>query len=121
MEVTHILSQKRVRARCKITDLVLGQDFLSVCEPRGPEEDEEEKKQGKLIDAEKVLKRLSSDDPFVKMEEYSVCYLDRFLGILESEVSNYLESGIPYHRIRYFKHKGEVVWDRKKKLSKLKF
>ena len=46
----------------KIISLVLGQDFVSICEPRDPADDPSDVRKDKLIDAEKVLKRLSSGD-----------------------------------------------------------
>ncbi len=36
--------------------------------------------------------------------EYTVCYEDRFMGLIECRVDEYLEShDIPFHRIQIFK------------------
>ena len=53
-------------------------------------------------------------------KKYTVCYEDRFLGLVETDVERfYFDSDIPMHRIQVFKCNEEVIWDRKKKFSTL--
>jgi len=49
-------------------------------------------------------------------KEFTVCYTDRFLGLLESTVLLFVDkSMVPLHRIQIFKIDGQVVWHRKNK------
>lgn len=51
---------------------------------------------------------------------YTVCYEDRFLGILETEVWRFhQEMDVPSHRVRMLKRNGEIIWDRKNKFSSI--
>jgi uncharacterized protein (UPF0248 family) len=53
-------------------------------------------------------------------QKYTVCYEDRFLGLVESEIARfYYGSDIPMHRIKFFKVDGTVVWDRKGRFSSI--
>lgn len=53
-------------------------------------------------------------------KNYTVCYMDRMRGLVESEVKKfYIGSDIPLHRVWQFKVDGEVVWDRKKKFTSI--
>jgi hypothetical protein len=54
----------------------------------------------KGMHSEKILKRLAFECSIYDVK-YTVCYEDRFLGILETDVENFMSHGdIPYHRIR---------------------
>ncbi len=72
----------------------------------------------KLRPAEDVMSRILHDgslDP----DEFIVGYEDRFEGLQELVIKEFIEVEIPMHRIRYFKRGNEVVWDRKKRLDKI--
>ncbi|XP_028929474.1 leukocyte receptor cluster member 9 [Ornithorhynchus anatinus] len=62
-------------------------------------------------------------DPLLDPADFSVGYLDRFLGVVEEPFDAFCwdeELGalgpgvlaVPQHRIRYFRHRGALVWDR---------
>lgn len=71
--------------------------------------------------AEDVISRLLWDTQ-VPAEQFSIGYLDRFLGILEEPFTSFswedLASvgpgvlAIPKHRIHYFKYRDRIVWDK---------
>ncbi|KAF9062161.1 hypothetical protein BDP27DRAFT_1337000 [Rhodocollybia butyracea] len=79
---------------------------------------------GKLRTSADVMNRLLWD-PVLGKDDYAVGYEDRFLGIRESMLRDWVmkevehESFIPQHRIVYFKRvaDGEVLWDRRKKID----
>ncbi|KAJ3889033.1 hypothetical protein GG344DRAFT_52462 [Lentinula edodes] len=79
---------------------------------------------GKLRTSADVMNRLLWD-PVLGKKEYIVGYEDRFLGIQELKLRDWVmkevehESFIPQHRIVYFKHltNGEIVWDKRKKID----
>ncbi|KAJ3809430.1 2'-5' RNA ligase superfamily-domain-containing protein [Lentinula aff. lateritia] len=79
---------------------------------------------GKLRTSADVMNRLLWD-PVLGQNEYIVGYEDRFLGLQELKLRDWVmkevehESFIPQHRIVYFKHltDGEMVWDKRKKID----
>ena len=49
---------------------------------------------------------------------FTVHHEDRFLGLIEQPVTEFIESSeAPYHRIRLFKCDGEIIWDRKNRFT----
>jgi uncharacterized protein (UPF0248 family) len=70
----------------------------------------------RLKGADKVLNRLQWD-PALNSEEFVLGFEDRFLGVIELPVKDFLPRDIPSHRIRYYKKNGELVWDRRSKLD----
>uniref|UniRef100_A0A7S3CVF1 MJ1316 RNA cyclic group end recognition domain-containing protein n=1 Tax=Strombidium rassoulzadegani TaxID=1082188 RepID=A0A7S3CVF1_9SPIT len=80
-------------------------------------------KWGKFKDVDKVMAFLCYDMKVHKGSQknekvYTVCYLDRFLGTLETEVWRFHEQmDVPSHRVRLIKCNGDVIWDRKNKFS----
>ena len=80
-------------------------------------------KNPKLKTAEDVIRRIQWDE---KMDscEFSVGYVDRFVGLQEKAFDEFSfknfvdvdfekqEFGVPQHRIQYFKWKGHIVWDK---------
>ena len=47
---------------------------------------------------------------------FTVCYEDRYLGLLECRVDHFIDKlDVPFHRIMLFKEHGQVCWDRKNK------
>lgn len=97
---------------------------------------EEAQERKRLRPAEDVLHRIKWD-PDRKPDEYIVGYEDRFEGVLEMPFGECVASltcvicrlcltfnlrfdtqtDIPMHRIRFFKHNGVIVWDRRTKLD----
>ena len=53
----------------------------------------------------------------ISIEQYEVGYLDRFLGMLEIGLQEFLRTEIPKHRIQYFKRNGKIVWDRRSRID----
>ena len=97
-------------------------DYINAATPKLPESLEE--RYG-------GYKKFPGSDVIIKMirkrkEEgkYIVNYEDRFLGMLDLELTDFLRSGeIPYHRVWFLKlhDTDEVVWDRKQKINKIVF
>ncbi|XP_078064294.1 leukocyte receptor cluster member 9 [Mustelus asterias] len=83
-------------------------------------------KKARMRTAGEVVSRLRWD-PELGGEEFTVGYLDRFLGLLEQPFGTFSwgdlssaapgELAIPEHRIQYFKHRGRVVWDKGRRLD----
>jgi uncharacterized protein (UPF0248 family) len=75
-----------------------------------------------------VLNRLKWDED-LDLSQYVVGYLERFAGIREMPVRNWIsepteEEWIPQHRIRYFKKirsdgEREIVWDRDTRIDNI--
>ncbi|KAI9831949.1 MAG: hypothetical protein M1826_002677 [Phylliscum demangeonii] len=77
----------------------------------------------KLRSARDVLHRLRWDESFAD-DTYIVGYEDRFRGVLEVALADWLdeqteEDFIPQHRILYFRRQsdGERIWDKHEKLD----
>lgn len=52
------------------------------------------------------------------VENCEVGYYDRVEDkIIEIKLKAFLDSEIPYHRIRYLKRKGKIVWNRETRLD----
>ncbi|XP_012401272.3 leukocyte receptor cluster member 9 [Sarcophilus harrisii] len=91
-------------------------------EPRpGPASSPEGKKPS-MKTAQAVIDRIRWD-PHLDPADFSVGYLDRFRGVQEEPFAAFcwdeelaaLGPGVlavPQHRIRYFRHRGRLVWDR---------
>jgi uncharacterized protein (UPF0248 family) len=76
------------------------------------------KGESKFKGGDKVIKRLVYQASIQTDKKYTVCYEDRYLGIVESEVTRFYHgSDIPLHRIQMFKCDGTVIWDRKRKFT----
>ena len=81
----------------------------------------------KMRTADDVIKRIQWQQG-LKSEDFTVGYLDRFLGVQEKEfgafswddiatVDDYAVLAIPKHRIQYFKYRGNVIWDKASRLD----
>lgn len=44
----------------------------------------------------------------IPIEQYELGYLDRFLGMLEIGLQEFLKTEVPKHRIQYFKRNGKL-------------
>lgn len=86
----------------------------------------EEGKKQSMRTATDVISRILWD-PDIKTEQFTVGYLDRFIGIIEKPFSAFSWEDIssvganvlavPKHRIQYFKYRQEVVWDKAAQLD----
>ena len=93
------------------------------------EDNDSDAKSGKKLpmrQATDVISRILWD-PDLPSEEFTVGYLDRFVGIIEKPFSAFSWEdiasvgmnvlAIPKHRIQYFKYHDEVVWDKRCQLD----
>ncbi|XP_036999635.2 leukocyte receptor cluster member 9 [Artibeus jamaicensis] len=75
-----------------------------------------------LRTAAAVIQRIRWD-PRLDPADFSVGYADRFLGVLEEPFSSFCwdeplaalgpgSLAVPQHRVRYFRFRGRIVWDR---------
>ena len=76
-----------------------------------------------------VIKRIQWDSDLPE-SQFTVGYLDRFVGVVEEDFSKFSSWGdpaaaeyealsIPQHRIEYFKYRGVKVWDKKERLDEV--
>ncbi|KAK1150672.1 leukocyte receptor cluster member 9 [Acipenser oxyrinchus oxyrinchus] len=84
-------------------------------------------KKPRMKTAEDVIARVQWD-PQLRAEEFSVGYLDRFVGVLErpfsefswedlASVDQYETLAVPQHRIQYFKYRDRIVWDKNQRID----
>ena len=79
-------------------------------------------KKAPMRTSEEVVSRILWD-PDLPSEEFSVGYLDRFVGVVEKPFSSFSWEdlatvgnnvlAVPKHRIQYFKYREEIVWDKR--------
>lgn len=63
-----------------------------------------------------IINRILWDKSYDK-SEFRVGYEDRFLGMMEMPFEEFINSEVPQHRIKFFKRKGYVMWDRSKRIN----
>ncbi|XP_043756222.1 leukocyte receptor cluster member 9 isoform X1 [Cervus elaphus] len=91
-------------------------------QPRSEAEEQAKAKKPPLRTAEAVIQRIRWD-PRLDPADFSVGYVDRFLGVREEPFLSFcwdeplaaLGPGVlavPQHRVRYFRFRGRLVWDR---------
>lgn len=90
---------------------------------KASENDDEEEEKAKFKGSDTIFQRFKWD-PSVNQNDVIIGYLDRFKGVLEIKFSEFKgvhedREGIPLHRIRYYKIKNKIVWDREKKIDLL--
>ncbi|KAI1885860.1 hypothetical protein AGOR_G00208120 [Albula goreensis] len=85
-------------------------------------------KKPRMRTADDVISRILWD-PSLDPTDFSVGYLDRFLGVLERPFSEFSwdtdvcscdyseELALPRHRIKYFTYRGQRVWDRESRMD----
>ena len=102
----------------------------SVCSEDAAEnssqQDEQTGKKPRLRQAVDVISRILWD-PDLQSEDFTIGYLDRFVGIIEKPFMAFswedLASvghnvlAVPKHRIQYFKYRDEIVWDKRSGLD----
>jgi len=79
---------------------------------------DQDEKQRRMRTADEVYNRIKWDNSFNK-DEFVCGYEDRFKGVMEVPFDQFDTEVIPYHRIRLFKKRGVVVWDRKLRIDAL--
>ena len=94
--------------------------------PNVSSEDEDSTKKTPMRQASDVISRILWD-PDLPAKDFTIGYLDRFLGILEKPFSDFSWEDIssrgnnvlavPQHRIQYFKYKSTIVWDKRCQLD----
>ncbi len=70
----------------------------------------------KLTGSDHIIHRILWDKSY-DSADFTIGYEDRFLGTLELPFSEFIASEIPQHRIRFFKKKGVIMWDRAKRIN----
>ena len=86
-------------------------------------------KKSPMKTASDVISRIKWDEE-LSPRDFTVGYLDRFLGIMEkcfsdfswedlASVDHFVDLAIPRHRIQYFKYLGEIVWDKRERIDKV--
>ncbi|KYR00613.1 hypothetical protein DLAC_02637 [Tieghemostelium lacteum] len=79
-------------------------------------EEPEPQKKERFPAAEEIYNRILWDLPNPKdKNDFVVGYEDRFVGIIDVLFTKYELGEIPLHRVRYFKYKGEIFYDRRDK------
>ena len=94
--------------------------------PNNANSEDEDSKKAPMRQTVDVISRILWD-PDLPAKDFSVGYLDRFLGILEKPFSDFSWEDIasvgnnilavPKHRIQYFKYKDTIVWDKRCQLD----
>jgi uncharacterized protein (UPF0248 family) len=70
--------------------------------------------------ADKLIRHLAYLEKAYPNRQFTVMYEDRFMGLMECTVDEFLNSSdIPFHRIMFYKENGQICWDRKQKFSTL--
>ena len=97
-----------------------------VVQEKKNEDDCVDEKKQKMRTATEVISRIQWD-PDLPTEDFTVGYLDRFIGIQEKNFSEFSWEDIssvganvlavPKHRIQYFKYKDTIVWDKRDQID----
>ncbi len=86
------------------------------------EEKIEESQKSLMRTAEDVFNRITWDEKYDHSTTL-VGYSDRFYGIKEAKFETWLKRRdptrlfIPWHRVQYFKAKGQIIWDRRTRVN----
>jgi uncharacterized protein (UPF0248 family) len=85
-------------------------------------------KKAPMKTATDVISRILWDNK-INPKDFTIGYLDRFIGIVEREFSDfswediasvdYDVLSIPKHRIQYFKYCGDIVWDKRERIDNI--
>eukprot|EP01124_Arcella_intermedia_P023533 TRINITY_DN3755_c0_g1_i1.p1 TRINITY_DN3755_c0_g1~~TRINITY_DN3755_c0_g1_i1.p1 ORF type:complete len:140 (-),score=36.94 TRINITY_DN3755_c0_g1_i1:82-501(-) len=74
------------------------------------------RRQIKITDVAEVYKKIKNH-PGLDSAQFTIGYEDRFTGVEEVEFEAFREDmtlvDVPFHRVRYVKHKNEIIWDKK--------
>ena len=92
----------------------------------GSREKKEEEKKAPMRTSDDVISRILWD-PDLPSDDFTVGYLDRFVGIIEKPFSSFSWEdlatvginvlAVPKHRIQYFKFGDEIVWDKRSQVD----
>ena len=98
----------------------------SKSKPPSTQEPEESEKKTSMRQASDVISRILWDGDLLT-EEFSIGYLDRFVGIIEKPFAAFSWEDIasvgpsvlsvPRHRIQYFKYRDQIVWDKRSQMD----
>ncbi|GAM20390.1 hypothetical protein SAMD00019534_035650 [Acytostelium subglobosum LB1] len=70
-------------------------------------------KKPRLPSSIEIYNRIKWDCTDVDIDEFSIIYEDRILGLVEVIFSKYEIGTIPLHRVKTFKYQNNIIWDRK--------
>ncbi|CAD2220916.1 endonuclease/exonuclease/phosphatase domain-containing protein [Angomonas deanei] len=75
----------------------------------------------KMVPADRIYHRLIWDDR-IPVSDFDLGYEDRFKGILFLPLTRFRHTGdetteIPFHRVRLFRYKGDIIWDRENRID----
>lgn len=56
-------------------------------------------------------------DPNLNKDEYKVGYFDKYMGILDIKVEDYMNSEVKEQKICYLKRNGQIVWHKEDKID----
>ena len=71
----------------------------------------------KFIGGDHIINRIRWDKAY-DQSEFTVGYEDRFMGLMEMPFNDFVKSEVPLHRIKFFKKKGYLMWDRTKRIDR---
>mmetsp|Transcript_100591 Transcript_100591/g.150785 ORF Transcript_100591/g.150785 Transcript_100591/m.150785 type:complete len:263 (+) Transcript_100591:53-841(+) len=87
-------------------------------------DDQTSMKRNRLRPSHEIYGRIKHDSS-IDQDLIVIGYLDRFTGIKETSFNTFVtldnerffNTSVPFHRIRYFKHNGNIVWDRDSRIN----
>merc|ERR1712137_830670 len=87
-------------------------------------EDDEQHSKSRFRPAHEIYDRIKHDNS-IDQDFVIIGYLDRFKGIKETPFNSFVtldnerhyNTSIPFHRIRHYKYKDTVVWDRDSRIN----
>eukprot|EP01133_Synstelium_polycarpum_P001186 gene1186-1364_t len=84
--------------------------------PKSEHEQLTTERRARLPSAEEIYNRIKWDMSAVSnIDDYSVGYEDRFIGIMEVRFNEFELGVIPLHRVRIFKYQDNIIWNRNTK------
>jgi len=90
---------------------------MSKCiEKKNKKKKEEKSVKKKLKPGYEMIKRFQHD-PQYDIDQITIVYLDRFTGLEETDLEDFVIGDVPYHRMQKIKINNYVVWDRELRLD----
>lgn len=75
------------------------------------------KKGEKFPTSDQIIEQALKKSKKIK-EKFIIVYDDAKLKFLETSLTSYIESEVPYHKILQIKYYNDIIWDRKKRYYK---